>query len=117
MNMHYTILFYETPEDFARRSDPERQQEYLAGWSHYVKALRESGIVVSGAGLDAPSTAASLRRHGGEMRVQDGPVTETKEQLGGFFVIDVPDLDAALEWAARCPNNAVEVRRNLPPMK
>jgi hypothetical protein len=115
--MHYTLLFYESPEDFSFRTDPLRQQEYLAGWSHYANALRDSGIVVSGAGLYAPETATSLRRSDGEMLVQDGPITETKEQLGGFFIIDVPDLDTALEWAARCPNNAVEVRRNLPPIK
>jgi hypothetical protein len=115
--MHYTLLFYETPEDFSLRTDPLRQQEYLASWSHYAKALRESGIVVSGSGLYPPETATSLRRRDGEMLVQDGPITETKEQLGGFFIIDVPNLDTALEWAARCPNNTVELRRNLPPMK
>ena len=53
----------------------------------------------------------------GKRRVQDGPFADTKEQLGGFFVIDVPDLDTALSWAARCPaaaSGAVEVRPNLP---
>jgi hypothetical protein len=115
--MHYTLLFYESPEDFAARTDPSRQQEYLAGWTHYVKALRESGIVVSGSGLYAPETATTVRRRDGEMLVQDGPVTETKEQIGGFFVIDVPDLETALEWAARGPVNAVEVRQNIPSIK
>jgi hypothetical protein len=115
--MHYTLMFYESPEDFSLRISPLKQQEYLASWSHYVHALRESGIIVSGAGLHPPETATSLRRRDGEMLVQNGPITETKEQLGGFFIIDVPDLDTALEWAARCPTNAVEVRQNLPPMK
>lgn len=115
--MHYTLLFYETSEDFAARNDPARQQAYLAGWSHYVRALRESGVVVSGSGLYAPDTATTLRRSDGRMLVQDGPATETKEQLGGFFVIDVPDLDTALEWAARCPNDTVEVRRNIAPIQ
>ncbi|KIL39895.1 dgpfaetke family protein [Gordoniibacillus kamchatkensis] len=115
--MHYTLLFYETPEEFSHRNDPLKQQDYMAGWAHYVKALRDAGIVVSSSGLYPPETAASLRRQGGEMLVQDGPITETKEQLGGFFVIDVPDLDTALEWASRCPNNAVEVRQNIPPIK
>jgi hypothetical protein len=117
INMHYTLLFYETPEDFSHRTDPLHQQEYLAGWSHYVDALRGSGIVVSSSGLYPPDTATTLRRQGGEMLVQDGPITETKEQLGGFFIIDVPDLDTALEWAARCPIDAVEIRQNIPPMK
>ncbi|MET3293231.1 UNVERIFIED_CONTAM: hypothetical protein ABID98_005954 [Brevibacillus sp. OAP136] len=115
--MHFTLLFFESPEDFAARKDPARQQEYLAGWSHYVHALRESGVVVSGFGLHAPETAATVQRRDGDMFVQDGPFTETKEQLGGLFVIDVPDLDSALEWAVRAPVNAVEVRQNLPAIK
>ncbi|WP_435168838.1 YciI family protein [Paenibacillus glycanilyticus] len=114
--MHFTLMFFESTEDFAARKDPEKQQEYLAGWSHYVHALRDSGVVVTGFGLHSPDTAATLRRNDGTIFVQDGPFTETKEQLGGLFVIDVPDLDAALEWAARAPVNAVEVRQNLPAM-
>lgn len=115
--MHYTLMLFESTEDFAARTNPEKQQEYLAGWSHYVHALRDSGVVVSGFGLHAPETAATVKRVDGTMFVQDGPITETKEQLGGIFVIDVPDLDAALEWAARAPVSAVEVRQNLPAMK
>ncbi|WJH35620.1 YciI family protein [Paenibacillus sp. CC-CFT747] len=115
--MHYTVLFYESQEEFAQRQDPEKKEEYLAGWTHYVKALRESGVVVSSSGLYPPEAATSLRRRDGKMVVQDGPITETKEQLGGFFVIDVLDMETALEWAARCPNNAVEVRPNLPPVR
>jgi len=115
--MHYTLLFYESPEDFSARTDPSRQQAYLAGWTHYVKALREAGIVVSSSGLYPPETATTLRRRDGELLVQDGPVTETKEQIGGLFIIDVPDLDKALEWAARSPVNAVEVRQNIPQIK
>lgn len=115
--MHFTLMFYENPEDFAARKDPAKQQEYLAGWSHYVHALRESGVVVSGFGLQAPETAATVLRRNGEMFVEDGPFSETKEQLGGVFVIDVSDLETALEWAARAPVNAIEVRENLPLMK
>jgi hypothetical protein len=120
MNMHYTLLFYERPEDFSLRTDPERQQEYWAAWPHYVKALHEAGVVVvvGGAGLQSPETATTLwLRHDGKPLVQDGPVADTKEQLGGFFIIDVPDLDTALAWAARCPippSNVVEVRPNMP---
>lgn len=116
--MHYTLLFYESPEDFSLRTDPARQQEYWAAWPHYVKALHDAGVVVGGAGLQPPETATTVRlRREGEPLVQDGPVAETKEQLGGFFIIDVPDLETALAWAARCPvppGNIVEVRPNLP---
>jgi hypothetical protein len=112
--MSYTLMFFESPDDYTARTDPARKQEYLAGWTHYVHALREAGVVVFGAGLYAPETAATMKRRGGEMVVQDGPFPETKEQLGGIFVINVPDLDTALEWAARAPVDTVEVRQNLP---
>jgi hypothetical protein len=115
--MQFTFMFYESPEDFAARKDPAKQEEYLAGWSHYVHALLESGVVVSGFGLHDPETAATVLHRNGEMFVEDGPFSETKEQIGGLFVIDVPDLETALEWAARGPVNAVEVRENLPPMQ
>ncbi|KIL39988.1 dgpfaetke family protein [Gordoniibacillus kamchatkensis] len=117
--MHYTLLFYERPEDFAQRNDPEHQKEYWAAWPLYMKAIRESGVFVSGAGLEPPETATTVRlRRGEEPLVQDGPVADTKEQLGGFFIIDVPDLDTALAWAARCPvppGHLVEVRPNMVP--
>ncbi|MCC2686130.1 MAG: polymerase subunit sigma-70, partial [Paenibacillaceae bacterium] len=82
--MSYTLMFYESQDDFAARMDPARQQQYLAGWKHYVHALRQSGVVVFGSGLHAPETAATMKRRGGEMVVQDGPFPETKEQLGGI---------------------------------
>jgi hypothetical protein len=115
--MSYTLMLYESQEDFAARTDPARQEEYLASWTHYVRALMEAGIVVYGSGLYAPETAATMKRHGGETVVQDGPFAETKEQLGGIMVIDVPDIDTALEWAARAPVDVVEVRQNIPPLK
>lgn len=112
--MSFTLMLFESQADFAARTDPARQQEYLAGWTHYVRAMKEAGIVVYGSGLHAPETAATVKRHGGETTVQDGPFAETKEQLGGIMVIDVPDIDTALEWAARAPVDIVEVRQNLP---
>ncbi|MWC29196.1 YciI family protein [Paenibacillus sp. MMS18-CY102] len=112
--MTYTLMFFESEEDFAARIDPERKQEYLAGWTHYVRAIKEAGIGVFGSGLFGPGSAATVKRRGGEIAVQDGPFPETKEQLGGIYVIDVPDLDTALEWAARAPVDTVEVRQNIP---
>ncbi|TXT20448.1 MAG: YCII-related protein, partial [Gallionellaceae bacterium] len=73
---------------------------------------------VGGAGLQPPETATTLRLRDGQRRVQDGPFADVKEQLGGFFIIEAPNLDAALEWAARFPQRpgqAVEVRPNLQP--
>jgi hypothetical protein len=114
--MNYAILIYESQDDFAARTDPARAAKYFAQWPPYVKAIRDAGIHVAGAGLEPPRTATTLTLRNGERRVQDGPFADTKEQLGGFLVIDVPDLDTALDWAARCPAAAtgkVEVRPTL----
>jgi hypothetical protein len=115
--MHYSLLFYQSPSDFAARTDPKKKEEFWASFLPYMKALKDAGIVVAGAGLQPPETATTLRLLNGQRQVQDGPYADTKEQLGGFFVIDVPDLDAALDWAARYPGGLVEVRPNLPPME
>lgn len=116
--MQYMLMFYESPEIWGARED-HRAPEYWGSWMAYVKAMNESGLVRSGAGLQPPTTSTSLRIRDSRKQVQDGPFADTKEQLGGFFVIDVPDLDAALEWAAKAPcasTGGVEVRPVLPPM-
>jgi len=118
-NMNYTILIYETSADFAARTDPKKQAAYWAAWPPYSKALKEAGVFAGGAGLQPPDTATTLRFEGEKRLVQDGPYADTKEQLGGYFIVDVPDLDSALEWAARCPRmpgRVLEVRPNIPPM-
>lgn len=114
--MNYTMLIYETPADFAMRTDPGKQKDYWAAWPAYTQALKDAGVYVGGAGLEPPDTATTLRFRDGKRLVQDGPFAETKEQLGGFYMINVADLDAALEWAARIPRSPgriVEVRPNL----
>ena len=114
--MHYTMLIYQTPEHFADRTDPAKRDAFWGAFRPYMQALQDAGIVVAGAGLEPPDTAATVRKDNGQRLVQDGPYADTKEQLGGFFILDVPDLDTALEWAARCPAGAaLEVRPNLPP--
>ncbi|WP_336217016.1 YciI family protein [Nonomuraea sp. LPB2021202275-12-8] len=73
-------------------------------WMAYDKAVQEAGIWVSGHSLADLTTATTVRvGPGGERTVTDGPFAETREILGGYYVIDVPDLDVALDWAARCP--------------
>ena len=116
--MHYTLLYYQSPADFAARKDPRKHAEFLGSFVPYMNALQEAGIVVTGAGLEPPEVATSLRHREGKRQVQDGPFADTKEQLGGFFIIDVPDLDTALDWAARFPTigGGVEVRPNMPPL-
>ena len=116
--MQYMILAMEHPAAFESR-ESEAREEYWSAWSGYLRALTESGVLTSAGGLQPPHTASTLRLRDGRRLLQDGPFADTKEQLGGYFVIDVPDLAAALEWAGRCPSapdGAVEVRPLLPPM-
>jgi hypothetical protein len=116
--MQYVILAVEGDKAFATRNDPALAPEYWSSWTAYSQALGASGVMVHGAGLEPPATATTVHVRDGERLVQDGPFADAKEQLGGYFLIDVPDLDAALDWAARCPSAAygsVEVRPALPP--
>jgi len=106
--MKYMLLIY---EDDAERV--EKMDERMPTCAAYVEAMRKAGIYVSGDRLRGAPTATTVRVTDDRTHVIDGPYAETKEQLGGFHIIDVPDLDAALVWAARCPSasrGAVEVR-------
>ena len=110
--MQYVLLIYEKPEDFVRRSSAE-SAEYVGAWRAYHKALVDAGVFVGGHPLEGPETGTTVRRREGKRQIQDGPYASTKEQLGGFTLLELPSLDAALEWAARCPAasyGAVEVR-------
>jgi hypothetical protein len=110
--MQYMLMFYQPPSEFDQREDAAAQA-YRASWMAYVGAIRQSGVALNGHGLTPPMTGTTLRVRADKRQVQDGPFADTKEQLGGYFVIEVPDLDAALEWAARAPcasTGGVEVR-------
>jgi hypothetical protein len=112
MVMQFALLIFESPEAFAARNADENGP-YLGAWRAYYKALVEAGIYVAGSPLQSPETGTTVRLKDGKRRVQDGPFADTKEQLGGFTILELPSLDAALEWAARCPAasiGAVEVR-------
>jgi hypothetical protein len=116
--MEFALVIYETAADLAARSNPATAPAYMGAYLAYSQALIHAGIAAGGAGLHPPSTATTVRLREGKRLVQDGPFADTKEQLGGFFVINVPDLDTALVWAARCPaasTGSVEVRPLLPP--
>lgn len=115
--MQYMLCFRETPAEFDRRNHAEAPA-YWGAWQAYIGAMYGAGIVISGNGLQAPDTATVVRVRSGDRQVVDGPYPDSKEQLGGYFIVDVPDLDAALTWAARSPAAAagsVEVRPVLPP--
>ena len=110
--MKYMLLIYETSEDFEARRQGD-QGSYVAAWRAYHQALVEAGAYVGGAPLKEVATATTVRAKDGRRLVQDGPFAEAKEQLGGFIILDLPSLDSALSWAARCPaasTGAVEVR-------
>lgn len=111
--MQYMLIFNESTENFAVRQDPKRAGPYWGAWTAYIGAMREAGIIVNGDGLQGPETATTVRIRDGKTEVQDGPFPDTKESLGGYFVIEVPDLDAALTWGARSPaasSGSVEIR-------
>jgi hypothetical protein len=116
--MHHSLLLYQSPEDFAARKNPAHQAAFWASFGPYLQAMKDAGIFVSGAGLEPPATATSIRLKDGQRRlVQDGPFADTKEQLGGFIIIEVPDHKTALDWAARYPagiGGGIEVRPNVP---
>jgi hypothetical protein len=110
--MQFALLIFESPEAFAARNADENDS-YLGAWRAYHKAIVEAGIFVGGSPLQPPETGTTVRLKDGKRRVQDGPFADTKEQLGGFTILELPSLDEALKWAARCPAatvGAVEVR-------
>ncbi len=109
--MQYAILVYETEQDVVDRP------MHMPAYNAYSQALTEAEVMTGGAALLPSHTATTVRLRNGLRNVQDGPYAETKEQLGGFFIIDVANLDIALDWAARCPaasNCLVEVRPLIP---
>ena len=106
--MKYLLLIY-GDEARIQAPNPERMAAYLA----YTEALGQAGVLEGGKRLQPVRTARTVRSRNGKASVTDGPFAETKEVLGGFYMIDVPDLDSALAWAARCPGAAhgsIEVR-------
>jgi hypothetical protein len=117
--MKFALLIYESPDAFSSRKSGG-SDTYTGAWRAYHKALEETGAYVAGDPLEVPETGTTVRIRDGKRSVQDGPYADTKEQLGGFTILELPSLDAALEWAARCPAasyGAVEVRPLAPEVK
>ena len=112
------LAFKESASDVAKKTDPEAAPAYWGAWNAYVGAMYQAGIVVSGNGLQDPNNGTQVRVRDGKRVIHDGPYADTKEHLGGYFIIEVLHLDDALEWAARSPNvstGTTEVRPVLPP--
>ena len=110
--MQYMMLIYETNADFDARTN-EKKEMFWGAWHAYHKSMVDAGVFVSGNALQPSTTGTTVRLKNGKRHVQDGPYAEAKEQLGGYLILDLPSLDAALDWASRCPaatTGAVEVR-------
>jgi hypothetical protein len=115
--MTYMLLFTEPASAIPQDPSTPAAQAYWGAWGAYVNAVAQSGIMISGEGLMPPAMTTTVMMRDGKRVVQDGPYAESKDILGGFFVIEVPDLDTALEWAARAPSSTVgytEIRPVLP---
>lgn len=110
--MKFTLLLYSNEANSSKMDDAAKTQS-LAAFQGYIAALKEAGVFISTDWLSPSFTATTLTLQGGSLLVQDGPYTATKEQLGGYFAIEVASLDDALSWAQKCPVAAfgyVEVR-------
>ena len=110
--MRYALLLH-YPEVTPEELGPDALAEGMREFDEYAKALDASGVLISAEVLQPSAVTTTVTAADGSLRVQDGPFADTKEQLGGSFVIEVPDLDAAIEWAGKAPSagwGAVEVR-------
>ena len=109
--MRYVLLIYS--EEPAGAPNPAEIEQVMNEYYAYEQAVGEARVKQAGEALQPSPTATTVRLKDGERVVTDGPFAETREVLGGFYLIDVPDLDAALDWAARCPGakyGSIEVR-------
>jgi hypothetical protein len=111
--MQYMLQLFADESQFARLGEAEAQGVYAAYFA-YTQALREAGVFVAGEPLQPTATATCVTvSPEGTTAVLDGPYPDIKEQLGGFYVLELPDLDAAIAWAARCPgasHGTIEIR-------
>jgi len=110
--MQYLLMAYVDEAGWPKMSKSEQEQG-VAAYAAYSEALKTSGVMKGSNRLQPSSAATTVGNTNGKSQVLDGPYVDSKEQLGGYFLIDVADLDAALSWAARCPavgHGAVEVR-------
>ena len=110
--MQYLLLLHANESGWTDLTHAQ-QGERLAAYRGYMEALKKSGALLGSNRLKEGSTATTVRTTNGKTQVLDGPYADSKEQLGGYILIDVADLDTAISWAARCPGShhgTVEVR-------
>ncbi len=110
--MQYLLMLY-ADESGWERMPKEQQEKGAAAYYAYTEALQQAGALRGSNRLRPSGTATRVKVENGKSQVLDGPFADSKEQLGGYYLIEVPDLDAAMSWAARCPGSqhgTVEVR-------
>jgi hypothetical protein len=110
--MKYLLTIYGDESRWANAS-PEDVQQVMAAYGAFGEAAQQAGVLVGGEGLQPSSTATTVRVRDNETLTTDGPFAETREQLGGYYLLDCRDLDDAIGWAARIPDangGAIEVR-------
>jgi len=110
--MQYLLMVYVNEAGWPKMSKAEQEQG-LAAYGAYTEALNKAGVLKGSNRLQPTSTATTVRLANGKPQVLDGPYVDSKEQIGGYYLIDVADLDAAISWASRCPgasHGVVEVR-------
>jgi hypothetical protein len=111
--MQYALLIYEDEQATGKNENGPIYQRIVAGHRELSPRLRQEGIQVGGAGLKSTASATTLRQSNGARTLHDGPFAESKEQLGGFYLVDVADLDAAIAVARRMPlaeGGSIEIR-------
>jgi hypothetical protein len=104
--MRYLLLIYGDESHYANMSEEELQAD-MQNWWEYTSALKEAGASPGGEALQSTATATTVRDDNGSPLVTDGPFAETREQLGGYYLLDVENLDEAIKWAHRCPGSKV----------
>jgi hypothetical protein len=110
--MQYMLLIY-GDEGARAQATKEQMGQMYAAYGAYTEAMKKAGVYQSGNPLQGSGTATTVRAPDGKAKVLNGPYAESKEQLGGYYLIEAADLDSALSWAARCPgaqHGAIEVR-------
>jgi len=115
--MQYLLMLYSEEAGWSRLTPAERE-EWMAAYHAFNAALTRAGVLKGVNRLQPSSTARTVRVAEGKTRTRNGPSADSMEQLGGYYVIEVPDLDAALSWAALCPatrHGVVEIRPLQPP--
>jgi hypothetical protein len=100
--MKYMLLIYSPDMDMSD-VPPEAQQAELDKWFAYSAEMENAGVMIAGDALQPTATATCVRTRDGKDLITDGPFAETKEILGGYYLMEVPSLDEAIEWAKKCP--------------